>query len=187
VSYSLNDHWLTGADAVPSPNCSDRPRDTRIELLVIHNISLPPGEFGGDYVSQLFCNTLDCEAHPYFAQLRELRVSAHLLIDRGGRVRQYVPFNKQAWHAGDSSFEGRSRCNEFSIGIELEGTDEKSFTDSQYACLVEITRLLKTAYPGIVDDRIVGHSDVAPGRKTDPGPCFDWQRYKQALPANGNT
>jgi AmpD protein len=182
VTYSLNDHWLTGAEIVPSPNHSERPADATVELLIIHNISLPPGEFGGVYVDQLFCNTLDCDAHAYFHQLRELRVSSHLLIDRRGRVRQYVPFDKQAWHAGESSFAGRTRCNEFSIGIELEGTDEQAFTDQQYASLDAITRLLMAAYPGIRRDRIVGHSDVAPGRKTDPGPCFDWQRFKQSLP-----
>ena len=181
MSYSLHNHWLTGADFVPSPNHSDRPQGVAIELLIIHNISLPPGEFGGDYVDQLFCNSLDCEAHSYFQQLRELRVSAHLLIDRAGRVRQYVPFDKQAWHAGESSFAGRQRCNEFSIGIELEGTDDQPFTDQQYSSLEVVTKILMAAYPGIHRDHIVGHSDVAPGRKTDPGPCFDWSRYKLGL------
>lgn len=183
VTFSINAHRLQGAEYLPSPNCSERPSGTDIDLLVIHNISLPPGEFGGNYVDQLFCNTLDCTAHAYFRQLEQLRVSAHLLIDRHGRVRQYVPFDKQAWHAGESRYAGRQRCNEFSIGIELEGTDQLAFTDAQYASLSAITQLLMAAYPGIQRDRIVGHSDVAPGRKTDPGPCFDWQRFLGLLPS----
>lgn len=181
MTFSINAHRLQEAEFISSPNCSDRPPGTAIDLLIIHNISLPPGRFGGGYVDQLFCNTLDCSAHPYFRQLEQLRVSAHLLIDRNGRVRQYVSFDKQAWHAGESAHAGRQRCNEFSIGIELEGTDELEFTDSQYGSLSDICTLLMATYPGIQRDRIVGHSDVAPGRKTDPGPCFDWQRLLTGL------
>lgn len=178
---SLRNHWLEEALTVPSPNCSTRPEDCAIDLLVIHNISLPPGEFGTACVDQLFCNSLDTSSHPFFAELENLKVSAHLLIDRQGSVRQYVPFDQQAWHAGVSEFRGRERCNEFSIGIELEGTDDTEFTNQQYEKLIEITLLLMKAYPGISEERIVGHSDIAPGRKTDPGPCFDWVAYRAGL------
>lgn len=177
----IKDNWLQGATTVVSPNRSARPAGTEIDLLVIHNISLPPGEYGTGCVDQLFCNSLDRSAHPFFEQISDLRVSAHLMIDRHGGVRQYVAFDQQAWHAGQSCFEGRERCNEFSIGIELEGTDDDEFTRAQYDKLLEITRLLIRSYPGITSDRIVGHSDIAPGRKTDPGPCFDWSYYRQQL------
>lgn len=176
-------HWLTGVTAVPSPNCSARPEGIDISLLVIHNISLPPGEFGTGCVDQLFCNVLDPEAHPFFATISELQVSAHLLIDREGAVRQYVPFDQQAWHAGKSCFDGRERCNEFSIGIELEGTDDTPFTNQQYAALVAVSGLLLRRYPDLTEDRIVGHSDIAPGRKTDPGPNFNWSFFKEQLAA----
>lgn len=168
---------------MPSPNHSARPENTDIELLVIHNISLPPGEFGTACIDQLFCNELDCDAHPFFDGLRELRVSSHLLIDRRGEVRQYVAFDQQAWHAGQSCFDGRERCNEFSIGIELEGTDDCKFTVAQYQTLVAVTRLLMASYPALSVQGIVGHSDIAPGRKTDPGPCFDWDFYRGQLRA----
>jgi len=149
-------------------------------MLVIHNISLPPGEFGGPWIEHLFTNTLDPSRHPYFAEIAELRVSAHLLINREGEVVQFVPFDKKAWHAGKSLFAGEENCNEFSIGIELEGCDDREFTDIQYERLAELTRYLRDCYPAIVPERIVGHSDIAPGRKTDPGPCFDWQRYRKS-------
>lgn len=149
-------------------------------MLVIHNISLPPGEFGGPWIEHLFTNTLDPSRHPYFAEIAELRVSAHLLINREGEVVQFVPFDKKAWHAGKSLFAGEENCNEFSIGIELEGCDDREFTDIQYERLAELTRYLCDCYPAIVPERIVGHSDIAPGRKTDPGPCFDWQRYRKS-------
>ena len=178
------EHWLTGATVVPSPNCSARPANTEVDLLVIHNISLPPGEFGTGCVDELFCNSLDTGAHPFFATLRELQVSAHLLIDREGSVRQYVPFDQQAWHAGQSFFQGRERCNEFSIGIELEGTDDTEFTGHQYTSLVAVSALLLRRYPELTEDRIVGHSDIAPGRKTDPGPHFDWALYREQLAAH---
>lgn len=174
----IKDHRLEPCRQLASPNCGDRPAGEEISLLVIHNISLPPGEYGGSYIDDLFCNRLDCTVHPYFDALKDLRVSSHLLIDREGTVTQYVPFDKKAHHAGASSFDGRDQCNDFSIGIELEGSDFESFTAVQYERLVAITRLLMTAYPGITVDRIAGHADIAPGRKTDPGPWFDWEYFR---------
>ncbi len=179
--FAIINHRLTGARQVESPNQSQRPAGEPIDLLVIHNISLPPGQYGGGHVDELFCNRLDPAAHPYFADIAHLRVSAHLLIDRQGAVTQYVPFNHMAWHAGRSRFAGREECNTFSIGVELEGCDQEAFTDAQYHTLVAVTRALQAAYPGIGADRITGHSDIAPDRKTDPGPCFDWRRYRSAL------
>jgi N-acetyl-anhydromuramoyl-L-alanine amidase len=181
LELSIDKHWLNAARRVPSPNNDERPLAGDINLLVIHNISLPPGEFGGPHIDELFCNTLVASAHPYFADICQLRVSAHLLIRRDGTCTQYVPFDRRAWHAGRSCFEGREQCNDFSIGIELEGTDDLAFTDAQYARLVEVTRLLLQRYPGITAQRIAGHSDIAPGRKTDPGPGFDWARYRRGL------
>jgi N-acetyl-anhydromuramoyl-L-alanine amidase len=161
-----------------SPNCNPRPANTNIDLLVIHNISLPPNEFGGDYIDAFFTNQLDYSAHPYFKTLTELRVSAHLLIHRDGEIIQYVPFYKRAWHAGESVFAGRANCNDFSIGIELEGADDIAYTMPQYQRLAEVTKLLQQHYPQITQDRIVGHSDIAPGRKTDPGLAFDWKYFR---------
>jgi AmpD protein len=177
-------HRLDNARQVESPNCSDRPDEQDISLLVIHGISLPPGEFGGPHVDELFCNSLDPAAHDYFREICGLRVSAHLLIRRDGEVVQYVPFNRKAWHAGQSSFQGRAECNEFSIGIELEGTDEIPYTDAQYVQLARVASELVATYPGITADRITGHSDIAPGRKTDPGPAFDWSRFRRMLAEN---
>lgn len=168
------DGWLTGVRRVRSPNFDARPAGTAVELLVIHNISLPPGEYGGDAVCRLFTNALDVEAHPYYAQLRGLKVSAHFLIRRDGGVIQFVPCIKRAWHAGVSRWRGRECCNDFSIGVELEGTDEEPFTAAQYAALARLVRLLRQAYPL---HESVGHSDIAPERKTDPGPHFDWPRF----------
>lgn len=170
--------WLTGVRRIVSPNCDARPPGTAIDMLVIHNISLPPGEFDGAAVIQLFTNVLDTEDHPYYAQLCGLRVSAHFFIRRSGAIIQFVPCNKRAWHAGASSWQGRSRCNDFSIGVELEGSDAVSFGDRQYAALIRLTRLLQRAYPL---RSVVGHADIAPARKTDPGPCFDWPRYLAAI------
>jgi len=167
--------WIEGARRVASPNCDERPAGSAIELLVVHAISLPPGEFGGPHIADLFCNRLDCGAHPYFATLRDLKVSSHFLIRRDGELVQFVSCAQRAWHAGESSWRGRSRCNDFSLGIELEGTDEMPFTDAQYAQLAGLTRALAAAYP-VAD--IVGHADIAPGRKTDPGPHFDWPRFR---------
>ncbi len=170
--------WLVGARHVPSPNSDDRPPGSPVELLVIHNISLPPGEFVGRDVERLFANRLDCDVHPYYSTLRGLRVSAHFLVRRDGEIVQFVPCGGRAWHAGVSSWQGRERCNDFSIGIELEGTDSTPFSDDQYEALAELTRTLRRAYP---IRGIAGHSDIAPGRKTDPGPCFDWLRYLCAV------
>lgn len=181
AGFKIVDHWLHGAHRVESPNYSERPQGTNVDLLVIHNISLPPGKFGGPFISDLFCNQLSPEFDPYFATICDLRVSSHLLIRRDGSVVQYVPFDKKAWHAGRSNFEGREECNEFSIGIELEGTDDVPFDDRQYERLTHVTGLLMERYPGISLERITGHSNIAPGRKTDPGPCFDWARYRRSL------
>jgi len=175
------EHWLTGAGHCPSPNQDDRPPGTIIDSIVIHNISLPPGEFGGGHVSELFCNGLDKCAHPYFMEIGHLQVSAHLLIDRLGNCTQYVGFDRRAWHAGESSYRGRHRFNNFSIGIELEGTDELPFEAAQYDRLSKVTLLLMTYYPSITAPNIVGHDTIAPGRKTDPGPAFDWLHYRALI------
>ena len=163
-----------------SENCSERMTE-EISLLVIHNISLPPGEFGGGYVEKLFTNSLDPNDHPYFSEIYDLKVSSHLLIERDGSLVQFVPFNKKAWHAGVSSFKGRENCNEFSIGIELEGTDENAYTDDQYRALIDITKELMLVFQDIKKENIVGHSDIAPGRKTDPGKAFNWHYYLSNL------
>ncbi|PWC16884.1 1,6-anhydro-N-acetylmuramyl-L-alanine amidase AmpD [Brenneria corticis] len=176
----LENGWLSEIKHIPSPHCDSRPDDEAPSLLVIHNISLPPGEFGGPYIDQLFTATLDADAHPYFAAIRHLRVSAHCLIRRDGEIIQYVSFNQRAWHAGVSQYEGRERCNDFSIGIELEGTDTLPFTTGQYYQLAAVTRLLLSAYP-VTPSRITGHSNIAPGRKTDPGPAFDWDLYHRLI------
>lgn len=169
--------WLSPVVRCPSPNFNARPIPDDISLLVIHNISLPPGQFGGGYVEQFFCNRLPQNDHPYFATICHLEVSAHCLIDRGGRVTQFVSFTDRAWHAGASSFVGRDNCNDFSIGIELEGADDQPYTVDQYTSLAAVTRLLMARYPALQERRIVGHSTIAPGRKTDPGPSFDWPHY----------
>jgi N-acetyl-anhydromuramoyl-L-alanine amidase len=176
------DGWIAGVTHQPSPNRDARPDGTVVELLVIHNISLPPGEFGGDAIAELFGNRLDCSRHPLFADLVDLHVSAHFLVDRGGAITQFVSCAERAWHAGVSFFEGRARCNDFSIGVELEGTDHTPFEDAQYRALVQLTDALRAAYPLRA---VRGHCDIAPGRKTDPGPHFDWPRYATmaALPA----
>ncbi|MGB6977125.1 MAG: 1,6-anhydro-N-acetylmuramyl-L-alanine amidase AmpD [Gammaproteobacteria bacterium] len=165
----------------PSPNCDARPSGTTIDLLVIHGISLPPGEFGSNAIDALFLNRLDSAAHPYFQQIAHLRVSTHLLIRRDGQVIQYVPFTKRAWHAGISQYDGRQQCNDFSIGIELEGTDDIPYETRQYQQLAALTHTLMQVYPDIQPDRIVGHSDIAPNRKTDPGAAFNWFYYRQLL------
>jgi AmpD protein len=174
MKIDLEAGLLCDARYVPSPNYNERPVDAVIDLLVIHNISLPPGEFGGPYIDAMFTNTLDSSLHPYFAEIAALKVSSHCLIRRDGEIIQYVPFNKRAWHAGDSRFLGREDCNNFSIGIELEGTDEIPYTPIQYSVLANLVLLLKKTYRGITDTRVVGHSAVAPERKTDPGSIFDW-------------
>jgi AmpD protein len=177
------DGWLQPARRCPSENYNQRPSGCAIDLLVIHNISLPPGQFGGGHVQALFTNCLNCAEHPAFADLEGTRVSAHLFIDRNGQITQFVPFHQRAWHAGQSEFGGRDNCNDFSVGIELEGTDLLPYTDLQYRQLAAVTATLCREFPGIVPERIVGHSDIAPARKTDPGPAFDWPRYRQAVAA----
>lgn len=177
-----DDGVVDGLRFLPSPNCDQRPEGAAIDLLVIHAISLPPGEFGGPGVIELFTNRLDPEAHPYYRTLRDLRVSAHFLIRRDGEAIQFVPCSLRAWHAGESAFQGRSRCNDFSIGIELEGSDEAPFTDAQYQALASLTRALVRAY---AISAVTGHSEIAPGRKTDPGAQFDWARYRALAPVPG--
>ncbi|AZC16283.1 MULTISPECIES: 1,6-anhydro-N-acetylmuramyl-L-alanine amidase AmpD [Pseudomonas] len=172
--------WCDGVRHCPSPNFNERPAG-EISLLVIHNISLPPGQFGTGKVQEFFQNRLDVTEHPYFAGIADLRVSAHFLIERDGAVTQFVSCLERAWHAGVSSFEGRETCNDFSLGIELEGTDELPFTDAQYQALNLLTEQLQAAFSAITPHRICGHSDIAPGRKTDPGQAFDWARYRAAL------
>lgn len=174
---------LDGARQCPSPNRDARPDPEAIELVVVHGISLPPAEFGGDGIDRLFTNTLDPAEHPYFAEVAHRRVSAHLLIRREGELVQYVPFHERAWHAGPSSWCGRSGCNDFAVGIELEGTDELAYADAQYRRLADVVAALATAYPRIEPGNVVGHSDIAPGRKTDPGPAFDWERLAGLLAA----
>jgi len=172
------DGWLAGVRRVESPNCDDRPAGTEISLLVVHSISLPPGEYGGDSIEKLFTNRLDPDAHPYFRQIEGMKVSAHFLVRRDGRVIQFVPVHRRAWHAGVSSWRGRSACNDFSIGVELEGTDDAPFEEAQYLALGELIARLRSALP--LRD-LAAHSDVAPGRKTDPGPGFAWDRVLSRL------
>ena len=174
-------HWLDTVKHTPSPNFDARPSDCSIDLMVIHNISLPPGVFTGDDVEAFFLNQLDHNKHPFFEEIRELKVSSHLFIRRNGDAQQFVALDDRAWHAGQSSWQGKERCNDFSIGIELEGTDDQTYTDAQYATLIQLTQKIQQHYPAITNERIVGHSDIAPGRKTDPGPHFDWSRYRQGL------
>ena len=171
--------FVLSARSIPSPNCDERPDDSVIQLLVIHNISLPPGEFGGDGVLALFTNSLNPAEHPYYQMIQELKVSSHFFIRRDGELIQFVSCLKRAWHAGLSAWRGRERCNDFSIGIELEGTDDLPFADTQYDTLGKLIPMLVSAYPVL---EIVGHSDISPGRKTDPGPCFDWPRCRSFLP-----
>lgn len=177
----IRNHRIESARFIPSPNCDARPEAEDISLLVIHCISLPPRKFGGDYIEQLFCNCLNPDDDPYFKEIHRLKVSAHLLIRREGEIIQFVPFNLRAWHAGISCFDGRERCNDFSIGIELEGTETIAYSDQQYQQLANVTRVLLATYPKLNKQRITGHSDIAPERKTDPGPSFDWDRFKQLL------
>lgn len=172
---------MAAARQVDSPNQDERPAGTAPELIVVHSISLPPAQFGGPWIDRLFTNTLDPRAHPFFAGIAALRVSAHLLVRRDGGLVQYVPFHRRAWHAGRSRWQGRDACNDFSVGIELEGTDRDPFTWPQYRRLGAVVRALCRAYPSLSADRIAGHSDIAPGRKTDPGPGFDWGKLRKVL------
>ncbi len=181
MSINVTNGLVAGARQVPSPNCDERPNPADISLMVVHGISLPPGEFGGPWIDDLFLNRLDPTRHPYFAEIQGLKVSSHLLIRRDGELVQYVPLHMRAWHAGVSCFGGRDCCNDYSIGVELEGTDDLSYTSPQYQCLAALARGLMQAFPAITPDRIVGHCDIAPGRKTDPGTAFEWTRFRRLL------
>ncbi len=180
----INRHWLSDTTRILSPNYDDRADPEDISLLVIHCISLPPGEFNNNYIDQLFCHKLNPDEHPYFKEIYQLSVSAHLLIKRDGCCVQYVAFDKRAWHAGKSSYQGRECCNDFSIGIELEGTESVAYTEAQYLQLATVIGTLLKTYPGLSAQRIAGHSDIAQGRKNDPGASFDWQRLFSLLKCN---
>jgi len=179
--------WLVGVRCVASPNHDERPVGADLDLIVVHGISLPPGEFGNGWIDRLFRNDLPADAHPYFATIVGLTVSSHVLIARDGTPTQYVPFDRRAWHAGRSSYCGRSACNDFSIGIELEGTDDLPYEGAQYRALAELVVALRKGYPSLRAADVVGHSDIAPGRKTDPGPAFDWAHFKRELAAASAT
>lgn len=178
--FQVENGQLIGARQVPSPNYNQRPEHTEIQLIVIHNISLPPSQFGGGYIEQFFQNQLDWSLHPYFQTIQGMQVSAHLLILRTGEVLQFVNFKDRAWHAGRSSYLSKVECNDYSIGIELEGSDDTDFEDIQYQTLVDVVASLQKAYPK-TDQHLAGHSDIAPGRKTDPGPHFQWQYFRESL------
>ena len=170
--------WLEQSNKIPSPNFDDRPKNTEIKLIVIHNISLPPENFNPSNIEKLFLNKLDFDSHEYFKEIRDLKVSSHFLIDREGQITQFVSVYKRAWHAGKSNFENEDNCNDFSLGIELIGSDNSIFENKQYASLKKLIKSLKKVFPKILEDNIVGHSDVAVGRKTDPGPFFDWTKIR---------
>lgn len=179
--YINQQGWLDQAKQKPSPNYDQRPENTTVNLLVIHNISLPPGQYGGNQVVEFFQNQLDPQAHPYFEAIANVKVSAHLFIRRSGEIIQLVSFDERAWHAGVSCFERETACNNYSIGIELEGCDDEAYESPQYKSLIAVSKALQQHYPAITHQRIVGHEDIAPGRKTDPGPAFDWQYYLSEL------
>ncbi len=177
----LRNGWVDVARRVPSPNYNVRPRGVSLSLIVIHNISLPPGQYGGTCIERFFQNCLPSEEHPYFEEISELEVSSHFLIKRDGELVQFVSCDDRAWHAGASCYEGQENCNDFSIGIELEGQDDEQYEPEQYAKLKVLTQALMSAYPSLNSEQITGHSDIAPGRKTDPGPAFDWSRFREGL------
>ena len=173
--------WIEDVCRVVSPNYDERPAGAGLDLIVVHGISLPPGEFGNGWINRLFCNDLPADAHPFFATICDSTVSAHVLIARDGTLTQYVPFGRRAWHAGRSEYCGRTSCNDFSVGIELEGTDDLEYSHEQYRVLAELIAALRRAYPSLAGADVVGHSDIAPGRKTDPGPKFDWAELRRRL------
>ena len=181
MEVNLESGLMRGARQIASPNHDSRPAGVQADLIVVHGISLPPGEYGGPWIDRLFTNTLPADVHPYFAEIGALRVSSHLVVMRDGSVTQYVRFTDRAWHAGKSIFEGRAACNDFSVGVELEGTDTQPYEDVQYERLAEAVAALCAAYPRLSPARLVGHSDIAPGRKTDPGPAFDWPRTRRLI------
>ena len=182
-SYQIDSEkfLLSKVKYVASPNQDNRPKGSKPEIIVIHGISLPPGQFGDEYIKDFFLNKLDEAKHKFFQEIRGLKVSSHLLIDRDGKTLQFVPFDRRAWHAGESSFQGKMKCNDFSIGIELEGQDDINYSDSQYKCLVKIIKCLFDFDPDLNARKIVAHSDIAPIRKTDPGPAFDWVKFYELL------
>jgi len=173
--------WLRSVEVIRSPNFDARPDATKIKLIVVHGISLPPGEYGGGHIQRFFCNNLDVATHEYFESICQLTVSAHCLIERNGNILQFVSFLDRAWHAGESEWRGEQVCNNFSIGIELEGCDDRAYAEPQYQCLADLITALRVRYPEIDADAITGHCDIAPQRKTDPGPAFDWPRLKQLV------
>lgn len=181
MEYCIQNGLLQGVKHIKCPNFNQRPEAAEVSLLVVHNISLPPEQFGGPYIEQFFTNQLDPNAHPYFATIYEQQVSSHLLINRQGEIIQFVNFDDRAWHAGRSSFKGEVECNDFGVGVELEGSDTQPFSEAQYQQLAEFSRALMKSYPKLTSERITGHSDIAPGRKTDPGPLFDWPRFRNLL------
>jgi N-acetyl-anhydromuramoyl-L-alanine amidase len=187
LRVDLKTGLLGGARQVASPNFDSRPAGVEADLIVVHGISLPPGEFGGPWIDRLFTNSLPAEVHPYFTEVCSMRVSSHLVVKRDGAVTQYVKFTERAWHAGKSIYQGREACNDFSVGVELEGTDTLPYEAAQYGALAKIVAALCAAYPRLSPQRIVGHSDVAPGRKTDPGPAFDWPLARRLIAAAGKT
>ena len=181
MGFTISEGIVAQAHWCPSPNCNERPAGCTPELLVLHNISLPPGEFGNGCIEAFFCNALDTRSHPWFSQIENVHVSAHFLVDRRGTLIQFVSCDRRAWHAGESDYRGRKACNDFSIGIELEGTDVMPYTEAQYETLCALTVTLIDNYPALSRETIAGHSDIAPGRKTDPGPAFDWRRFYRDL------
>jgi AmpD protein len=183
VQVDLESGLMRGVRQIASPNYDSRPAGVEADLIVVHGISLPPGEFGGPWIDRLFTNSLPAEVHPYFAEVDSLRVSSHVVVARDGTVTQYVAFTERAWHAGKSMYQGREACNDFSVGVELEGTDTLPYEPTQYGALAEIVAALCAAYPRLSPDRLVGHSDIAPGRKTDPGPAFDWPHARRLIAA----
>jgi AmpD protein len=185
MQVDLKSGLMRGARQVASPNYDSRPAGVEADLIVVHGISMPPGEFGGPWIDRLFTGGLPPDAHPYFRDIARARVSAHVLIRRDGTIVQYVPFGQRAWHAGQSHYRGRPACNDFSIGIELEGTDATAYTDPQYDQLAALVEALLATYPSLSIDHITGHSDIAPGRKTDPGPSFEWERWRSILRSHG--
>ncbi len=178
---NITNGWLDQAIICRSPNFNQRPENMDVSLLVIHNISLPPGQFGGGFIQAFFQNQLDHQADPYFATIADLQVSSHLLIDRQGQITQFVSFDDRAWHAGRSSYQGRENCNDYSIGIELEGTDDLAYSEDQYQSLAKVTRQLLANYPKLTSNRIAGHDQISPGRKTDPGPAFNWVYFRSLI------
>ena len=186
MQVDLKSGRMRGVRQIDSPNHDARPAGVEADLIVVHGISLPPGEFGGPWIDRLFTNSLPVEMHPYFAEVGSLRVSSHVVVARDGAVTQYVAFTERAWHAGKSLYQGREACNDFSVGVELEGVDTLPYEAAQYVALAEVVAALCAAYPRLSPDRLVGHSDIAPGRKTDPGPAFDWPRARRLIADAGS-